>query len=248
MTRIAIDSDYLDFYDHAFYSPYNADIVWERRCSRGMSKRKQFAFLEQQGLKTPNHGTVAEVYQKIRKDYFLSKGLFHKSARNLAAVIVYLDEYAHRGLGKLRVSIELALDQYPNKYCSEFIQTTPSCDSVSYRYLQVGKKSFWLRYTGHDSWMSNHAEDVEVECLCANEDKFKFGVDCPVFAIDFIPGRALYAIDFNTAPGFKETGIPLKDPHEIYDLVEEWYHERSLATPGISTLRPALPKKEEVNA
>lgn len=237
--KIAIDSDFLDFYDYAFYSRYNADIVWERRSRTAMSKREQFAFLEQQGLQTPDHGTVAEVYHKIRANYFLPNGLFFdKFAKDIASVVVYLDEYAHRGLGKLQVPLELALDHYPKKYCSEFIQTTPSSNSVSYRYLQVGKKSFWLRYTGHDNWMSNHAEKVDVEYLCTNDDKFKFTVDSPVFAIDFIPGRVLYAVDFNTAPGFKDTGIPLRDPHEIYDLVEEWYSQRQLSASH----------KEEVNA
>ena len=204
-----------------------------------MSKIEQFAFLEQQGLETPDHGTVVEVYHKIRTKCFLSNDLFfHKFTKDTASVVVYLDEYAHRGLGKLQVPLELALDQYPDKYCSEFIQTTPSCNAVSYRYLQVGKKSFWLRYTGHDNWMSNHAEKVDVEYLCTNDDKFKFTVDSPVFAIDFIPGRVLYAVDFNTTPGLQGTGIPLKDSHEIYDLVEEWYRERPLSAPH----------KEEVNA
>ena len=246
MTRIAIDSDFLDFYDHAFYSRYNADIVWERRSRTGMSKRDQFAFLEHQRLETPIHGTVTEVYEEIRKGHFLAGDLFDKLGRGLLQVVVYLDEYAHRGLGKLRVPLELALDRYPHRYCNEFIQTTPSCDSVSYRYLQVGKKSFWLRYTGHDSWMSNHAEDVDVEYLCANEDRFKFAVEHPLFAIDFIQGKALYAIDFNTAPGLEDARIPLNGPQEIYDLVEKWYRERPVSTAGVSTLGvPPFIKKEE---
>lgn len=248
MSRIAIDSDFLDFYDHAFYSRYNADITWERRSRTGMSKRKQFLFLENQGLETPIHGTVVEVYRELRKGHLLAGDLFDKLARGLLQVVVYLDEYAHRGLGKLQVPLELALDRYPHRYCSEFIQTTPSCDSVSYRYLQVGKKSFWLRYTGHDSWMSNCVEEVDVEYLCTNEDKFKFSIDHPVFAIDFVPGRVLYAIDFNTAPGLKGTGIPLKDPQEIYDLVEEWYRKTSMPTAGACTLEATPLKKEEANA
>jgi len=236
MTKIAIDSDFLDFYDHAFYSRYNADIVWERRSRTNMSKRKQFAFLEQQGLATPIHGTVMRVHEKMREGYLHDKTFFEKCSGKLFYVVVYLDEYVHRGLGKLQVPLKLALDHYPHRYCSQFIQTTPSSHAVSYRYLQVGKKSFWLRSTGHDSWMSNHAEKVDVEYLCTNEDMFKFTVGYPVFAIDFIPGKVLYAIDFNTAPGLKDTGIPLKDPHEIYELIDEWYRERRLST-----------AKEEVN-
>jgi len=230
MTKIAIDSDFIDFYDYAFCSRYNADIIWERRSRTAMSKRKQFAFLEQQGLETPNHGTVAEVFEKSKADYQLEDDHFAKMSE-LAAVVVYLDEYAHCGEGKLKVPLKLALERHPNKYYSEFIQTTPSCNAVSYRYLQVGKKSYWLRYTGYNSWMSNHAEKVDVEYLCPNNGKFIPTVDYPVFAIDFIMGRVFYAIDFNTAPGLKDTGIPLKDPHEIYDLVEQWYRQ-TLRTRG----------------
>lgn len=228
MLKIAIESDFWDFYDHAFYPRYRADIVWERKSRTSMSKREQFRLFENHGLKVPIYGTVREVYRRVKAEYDFEGELFNK-AINLFSLVVYLDEYAHRGLGKVCVPIKVALEQYPDKFCTEFIQTTPSPHAVSYRYLQVGHKAFWLKYTGYDSWMSNHARKVDIEYLCPSRHILHLDIRCPMFAIDFIPGRVLYAIDLNTAPGLRDTGIPLS-PKDIYDLVERWFGEKNVAS------------------
>jgi len=219
--KIAIDSDFWDFYDHAFSPRYCADVLWERKTRTSMSKRDQFCLLEKLGFKLPIHGTITEVYERIRAEYEFDEHMFNKAAE-LFSLVVYLDEYAHRGRGKLCVPLKIALEQYPEKYCTEFIQTTPSPHAVSYRYLRIGDRAFWLQYTGYDSWMSNHAKKVLIEFLCPSRHTLDLGIPYPMFAIDFIPGHVLYAIDLNTAPGLQGTGVPLT-ADEIYEFVRDWF-------------------------
>ena len=220
--KVAIDSDFIDFYDYAFDSKHCADIVWERKTRTTMSKREQLKILEEHGLRVPTHGTVLEVCELLEKEYDLGAELFNSASEKLITVVVYLDEYAHQGKGKVCVPLKTALEKYPRKYCSEFIQTTPSPDAVSYRYLEIGRRAFWLRYTGYDSWMSNHAHKVDVHYLCPSKQSLGLDLAYPMYAIDFIPGRVFYAVDLNTAPGLQGTGIPLS-ANDVYELVKEWF-------------------------
>ena len=222
--KIAIDSDFWDFYDHAFSPRYCADVTWERKTKTSMSKRDQFRLFEASGLKVPLHGTVSQVYERLKKEYSLKDS--HKTTfENLFSLVVYLDEYAHGGLGKIHLPLKLAVERYPQKYCSEYVSTPYSSNAVTYRYLQIREKVFWLKYTGCDSWMSNHARKVYVEYLCPGRQTLGLEVEFPMFAVDFIPAHVLYAIDFNTAPGLRDTGLPLT-PGQIYDLIKNWFIEQ----------------------
>ena len=230
MPRVGIVSDFIDFYDHAFYPRAEADVLWDRRSRTTMSKAEQFATLEELGFKVPEHGSVTEVYQKVKEKFpGFSEELFLLYAETVK-VVVYLDEYAHRGEGKILTTLGDAIKEYPYLYCSRFVESQPSVPGIehatSYRHLQVGRKSFCLRYTGYGSWMSNHAEEVEVEFLFEGFEArgpLSSQVPFPVFAVDMVQcGPWLYAVDFNTAPGIGGTGIDLS-PGEIYQLVAEWF-------------------------
>ena len=219
--KIAILSDFIDFYDHTFYPRGMADAIWDRRSRNNMSKAEQFLLLEDLGLKVPEHGTVGEVYSKLKDKFSYAEAI---------RVVVYLDEFAHRGEGKILAILGDALRKYPHFYCSRFVQSEPSFPGIeyatSYRHLQIGRRSFWLRYSGFGSWMSNHAKEVEVEFLFERHEGhglLSSRAPYPVFAIDMVQsGPWLYAVDFNTAPGLGGTGIPLS-PQEIYQLVAEWF-------------------------
>ncbi|MBW2031954.1 MAG: hypothetical protein JRJ31_23145 [Deltaproteobacteria bacterium] len=54
--KIAILSDFIDFYDHTFYPRGMADAIWDRRSRSSMSKAEQFALLERLGFDVPEHG------------------------------------------------------------------------------------------------------------------------------------------------------------------------------------------------
>ena len=230
LPRVAIVSDFIDFYDHAFCPTYEAEVVWDRRSRNELSKAEQFALLEKLGFKVPEHGTVMEVYKQLRKKFLgFAEELFGLYTETVN-VVVYLDAFAHRGEGKILTTLGDALKNHPYLYCSAFVETQTSFPGIeyatSYRHLQIGSKSFCLRYTGFGSWMSNHAREVEVELLFEGYERrgpIRARVPYPVFAIDMVQsGPWLYAVDFNTAPGINGTGIDLS-PKEIYLLVAEWF-------------------------
>jgi len=230
LPKVAINSDFIDFYDHAFYPRAAADLVWDRRSRNQMSKADQFALLENLGFKVPEHGTVVDLYNLFREKFpEFGDELFELYTATIN-VVVYLDPFAHRGEGKILTTLADALREHPHLYCSRFVETAPQLPTMqcatSYRHLQIGRRSFCLRYTGFGSWMSNHAEEVEVEFLFEGYEgrgPLSSHVPYPVFAIDMVQsGPWLYAVDFNTAPGIDGTGIPLS-PQEIYELVAEWF-------------------------
>jgi len=223
-------SDFVDYYDHAFCPGYEAEVVWDRRCRNEMSKAEQFALLEKLGFKVPEHGTVVDLYRMFRSKFAgFSDELFGLYTETIN-VVVYLDPFAHRGEGKILTTLGDALKNHPYLYCSRFVESMPQFpgmeSATSYRHLQIGRKSFCLRYTGFGSWMSNHASEVEVEVLFEGYEgrgPLSAGVPYPVFAIDMVQsGPWLYAVDFNTAPGINGTDIALR-PREIYQLVAEWF-------------------------
>ncbi len=132
-------------------------------------------------------------------------------------------------------SIE-ALKLYPNIYCSEYIGYRPG---ESYRLLQIGERSFWYHYKSANDWRSNCGEveigqPIEIELWW-----MKFAIshnnppaavrpiklnDYPIFAIDFIDSEiGKLAIDLNTAPGLKYTGMEqLMSPVAIYSEVSKF--------------------------
>ena len=231
LPRVAIKSDFIDFYDHAFSPRHSADFVWERNSRNDMSKREQFEFLDQLGFKTPEHGTVAEVHKKLRFRFPGFDDSMFELFANTVEVVIYLDEYAHRGEGKTLTTLADGFREHPHLYCSRYIRGDfPFPDApyaTSYRRLQVGSRSYFLKYTGYGSWMSNHAPEVEVEVLIElgedSDGSLTSRVPYPVFAIDFVrQGSWLYAIDFNTAPGMSGLDLGLK-PEDIYHLVAKWY-------------------------
>lgn len=95
---------------------------------------------------------------------------------------------------------------------------------------------WWLSYESKGSWQSNHAEEVEVKVLSetlnrdayAREGEHDFSLleSYPIFAIDFVYSlarRQLMAIDFNSAPGLKHTGMDqILGAKACFDLIHEF--------------------------
>ena len=215
-----LKSDFIDFYDHAFDSSMADTPIFERLSEGGMNRRDILKFLDSVGLRTPIHGTVGEVTEKMLKEL---PSLPLNAIIKIWTVVVYVDENKHRGDGKLNISMEEALKNYLDYYCTEFIPVLPSTGSMSMRYLQVGKRKRWLRYWSSD-WRSNYGRDVKIEVLCEEEKGYHPKIKYPLFAVDFLPANKLYAVDFNIAPSLD----PLKElitPKEVVREIEEFYKE-----------------------
>lgn len=229
--RVTLITDYRDYYDHIFHAAGNATF---RRMAhdRGMPKYRQFEILKRAEICTPPfHAIGSEQANKLYGP--------------MDNIVAYTDEYQHCGEGKELLPYGDAVNRFclPGLitpiYCTSWINTTGTYDEArSYRYLQIGAKAFWLRYEGKGGWMSNHAGDTEiyVEGDCEPIGHHVLA-SYPMFAIDFvipvdrpIPDRFEdvldrgVAIDFNTAPGLKWTGIEdVLSAIDVYDLISDWH-------------------------
>lgn len=192
MKKIKLISNFLDYYDH-WFDGYDSDIIFKRMSNDGMPRKEMLEYLKKIGLRVPKFGKAAQLKSKY--------------------VVVHLDQRLHCGEGKIKILLNDAIEQYPEHLAVEYIPH----GSVSLRYLQIGSKYFWLKYTSQDDWRSN-CGDVNIEILSnPGGERGYFDLDRqqkifnhPLFAIDFIyqeQKNHLFAIDFNIAPGIKGTRI-----------------------------------------
>lgn len=203
MKKVRLISDFRDFYDH-WFDGASAELTFERMSTGGMPRREMLEYLQALGLRVPAFGRMADVYEKMRQRYeFLNLDGF---VERFGMVVVHLDETAHRGEGKIRLPLRDAIEQYPDHLVVEHIPATPSGLGASWRYLQVGDKRFWLEYFSRDDWRSN-CGDVQIQVLSREEDGYHPRIKAPLFAVDFVWGDTIYAIDYNIAPGVAGTGV-----------------------------------------
>lgn len=207
MSKVKLLSDFVDYYDHWF------DLegeVFRRVSSDGMGRREMLEYLASLGLKTPPSGTVQELWDG-----------YDDFDRQFLSVVIYLDERAHRGEGKVRLPMTEAVQKYPEHFATLYIPSTP-LGAVSWRYLQVGDKVFWLEYASAD-WRSNYGE-VEIRVLAQEKDGYHPQVNLPLFAVDFVVAEKLYAVDFNIAPQIKGTGVEeVLSAREAAESIKEAY-------------------------
>ena len=224
---IELRSDFRDYYDFAF--PSTAELTFDRLAGdRSMTKLDQFRLLSSLGLRVP--------FVALGRDMLSETPL-----RSDDLVVACTDDRAHCGEGKKLVRLTDLSVSDDALLCSQWINTTGLMDaSTSYRLLQIGSRAWLLRYEGAGSWMSNHCDDtaifIEGECLGFHRWS-NAAIDCfPLFAIDFVVPvhapipetiddviRDGYAIDFNTAPGMRWTGMNgLLSAIEVYSLIEAW--------------------------
>jgi hypothetical protein len=212
--KIKLKSDFIDYYDHWFD---REGQIFERMSHSGMSRRDMFDFFEKIGLETPPHGTPKQVFNSLSD---CGEG----NCISLIDVVIYLNGTSHRGEGKILLPLMKAMQEYPTFFCSLYYPTM-QIGAASLRYLQIGDKIFWLRYTSND-WRSNYG-DVKIEVLSQEKDGFHPRIDLPLFAVDFIFGPNLYAIDFNIAPGVKGTGVEdILSAKEAAAAIKKWFERK----------------------
>lgn len=230
MTRILeLRSDFRDYYDHWFAgSGQRADNVYERQSRSGMDRPAMLNYLKGLGVTTPAFGTVRELASRM--DTFaqgLSANTRKELLRDAGDVVVYTDPGAHGGGGKIKLGLAVALEQFPNHFASEYIPNTISGHGQSIRYLRIGQRQFWLRYTSEDDWRSNCGE-VEIEFLgedfSATPRALMGPSHVPILAIDFVFSTHMYAIDYNIAPRLTGTGLEEVMPgNAVFQEVLNWF-------------------------
>ena len=70
MSRIRIQSDFRDYYDHAFCGSHETpDAIFQRHSRGGMNRQEMFAALEAAGLLVPRHGLVRDLVPTLKAEY-----------------------------------------------------------------------------------------------------------------------------------------------------------------------------------
>lgn len=230
MTRILeLKSDFRDYYDHWFAGTgQRADDIYERQSRSGMERPAMLNYLKDLGVTTPAFGTVQELASRMAS---FAQGLSIDTLKQLlhdaGDVVIYTDPGAHGGGGKIKLSLAAALEQYPNHFASEYIPNTASGHGQSIRYLRIGQRQFWLRYSSRDDWRSN-CGDVEIEFLgedfSATPRALMGPSHVPIFAIDFVFSTHMYAVDYNIAPRLTGTGLEDVMPgHAVFEEIRNWF-------------------------
>jgi hypothetical protein len=243
MAKIILNSDFRDYYDHAFDKDYLGvaeDTISFHRPSSHYSRAQALDFLADARFVVPERGTVAEVYTSLLKQTTLGvtgrreggypgkQDIAKELFAGVVKVVVYLDEYSHRGEDKLLLDLDYAVQHFPHYYCTEYVGGMGS----SIRMLQVGKQVFWLKYTTTrpDEWRSN--VDPQVELLRRPTPGYfmpvSAGGDYPMFAIDFVgtPNGTFFALDFNISPSWRHTPVEgLLPASDVYILIRNYYRD-----------------------
>jgi len=228
--KLILRSDFIDWYDYAFDVATSSDdvVIFERFSnSREYTRREALDLLKNKGYYTPLYGTVNEVAEKMIDQFFTSFPdlieFKHKIIHDLMEVVIYHDEYGHRGEGKEILQLDVAMKEYPDKFCVKYIPNSPDGLGYSRRVLVVGNNMWLIDYWSENDWRSN-CGDVHWKVLNKNPLRSSGTFKYPMYAIDFVQG---YAIDFNTAPGLE----PLKEilpPDDVVKFIKEYYQSTAV--------------------
>lgn len=179
-----------------YHTPYlNANDV---------PRREMFARLEASGIQTVPNGIVSELLKKQDPP---------------AGLVIYLDEKAHRGEGKIWVSAKEAQERYADCWASVFIP--PAGQAV--RHFQFGSRAFTMPFQSFDDWRCQKGETTRSWCVPGSrwEHLFPDVIPHPYFALDFIPGTDM-ATDFQFVPGTTDDRLDnWMRPREMYRALQE---------------------------
>lgn len=106
-----------------------------------------------------------------------------------------------------------------NVFCSEYISPGKGSPAIVWRYIQVGIRRFWLEIQHPTDWRAT-APGCIARLLYEDDPRYHRLINEPLFAIDFIPERHLYAIGWCAAPLLRGTIIEkLLSPTDIARLI-----------------------------
>lgn len=184
MKSIALQSFFIDYYDHWFASRHEPNVVfWERRGDLPPDKIDQFRMLNRAGVATPDHGTAQDLRRRWPEDQ---------------EVVAYYDPTGHATLGKYKVALKHVY--YPNMYCSAFIATDGPPTHT--RIVHIGRRSVEFTMTSDHEWMSNTGRDISMDLVRVDGHERHF--DWPLYAVDYVTGLA---VDLNRCPGLSRTPV-----------------------------------------
>lgn len=211
-------TDFYDYYDHWFNNNSKKEKIFKRLSNdKTFSRKEMFEYLNSNNIRTVHYGLVKDIAKEYRAD-----------RRVLVEVVVYIDEYAHKGEGKCKMPLNVANCLYPNHLCSRYYFNY----STSYRHLQIGNKAFWLCYMNKNrsDWRSNYG-DAFIKILETDKNTYSLK-KYPLFAIDFLEifdketeycSKTYVAMDFNISPQIRGTGIEdILSAKKVFDYIKDF--------------------------
>lgn len=217
--KLRLLSGFTDYYDHWF--DLDAEHTLRRYGTDGLDRFCQLHLMERNGLKVPAYGTVKQLLGPPAR-YGAPEMRVPRLSKKAQKLVIYTNVRAHCTEGKVLVSLDEAMEKYPDCLATEYIA---DCPGYSWRYLQMGMHGFWLECISTEDWRSNYG-DGSWEVIGREEGwgPKPFCLKLPLFAIDFVIGDELYAVDFNVAPGVRGTGVDrLLAPKPAADSIKEAY-------------------------
>lgn len=236
--KLQLFSDYADFYDYFFESKYEliAGSLRERTDFSGEVK----PFYRYASL---GHGlSKTEQFKQLKKMDFQviqNTECWNLELSENKKVVVYLEEFAHAGNGKILTSVANAKKNYPDFRCSWFQRTHENENmSVLFKRIVIGNHKFEFKISclsqpeDPDSWGTNNAIDTNIILLDHDECENKYR---PIYGIDFVKSYlgesrkgSVYAIDLNWAPGLH--GLKIDEFYsgkEIVKMIIDWCEENN---------------------
>lgn len=218
--KVKLATDFLDYYDHHFD---REGQIFPRFTNDGRERLTTLMWLRSRHLHVPVFGRCSH----MQKDF---------SPKSL--VVVHLDELAHCGDGKILVTYHEALKLFPNCLVVEYL--AGEIPGLSFRYLSIGKRTWLLEYRSKNDWRSSCGEvDISIK---QELDSSKAHISSlPLFAIDFVKDSDIfYAIDFNSAPGLKYTGLDsILKPAQVVELIKEKIYVVQNRVGGLGDVGPS---------
>lgn len=218
--NIFLETDFRDYYDHVF--DLVGDHVITRNQKDTVTRTKWFNMMGSFGVNVIPYGEPKDIKE------FLLDGVEDKATirriLDTQKLVVYTDEYAHKGEGKELLTLRQASNKYPEHLASRYIDT-----ATTTRYLKIGCRHFYLNYTSLDDWRSNCGtvicEFVSEEEELTPEDIYVNPIQRTVmYAIDFVEFNGkMFAIDFNSAPSWRGTEVEkILSPRDVRDTIEKF--------------------------
>lgn len=147
-------------------------------------------------------------------------------------LIVYTDEYAHCGEGKVLWKPGDPVDYPADTFCSEFVGDPDARPAKSHRILIIGYYEVHLKYRSDDHWQSNvggefhvYAGPMQWEAL-----RTRCVIPYPMFAVDQVVGDSgeNVAVDLNTCPGVPTEVVNMVGREVLTESVAKFCRERGM--------------------
>jgi hypothetical protein len=180
-----------------------------RLTTGGPDRREQLRLLQAAGFPVPPHGRVCDVMGRW----------WPAERRHVHHVVWYEDPGAHRGDGKRVVANGSVPEAAWQGFCTAFAGDPSTRPSISWRRLQIGRHVAWLEYRADADWRSNVGPgDIS---LVGFQRDAGYHMAYPLFAVDFVLGQEMWAVDLNVAPGLRGCGLERHlSTRDIYEAIE----------------------------